>query len=266
MAAPGTDFVNSLDPNPLHWPGELSKALGLSPQDQPGVGGRDTSHNVIASPSTYSTLANGKQIQYQFDPITGQYIDPTTGQVIQNPNVAQQVAATSVRQREAEQSAGEYGQRESDIFGQQSDLAGYLNDVIAGKTPSVAELQLGRGLDSIRRQAVGIAGTATGANMPLAQLTALQTVGRAGGEANQQASINRAAESAAARGELANLLNAQQASSQKFATDKDRLALDYGDMALRGQSAQQGLTLEGDKANAKGTAAVMKGLGELIGI
>lgn len=251
--------------NPLNWPHGLAQDLGLAPGDQPGVN-QGAPNRLSEDPAI--TRRNSQFPDFEYDPISGQYYDVTSGvpQALQNPNVAQQVAAANLRSQEHDKRAVGYGARESDVFGEQNDLASYLNDVIAGKTPSVAERQLGAGLDSIKRSTLGMASGVGGATSPLMQLTALNANSRAGGITNQQQAVARADEQARARAELAQLLNAQEQSSGGLMNNEESLGVQYGDMALRGQAGQQNLTLASDAAGAKGTASVLKGLAEAYGM
>jgi len=261
------NYLQGVDINPLHWPHKLAQDLGLAPGDQPGTSATvPQGHHLMEDPGI--TRRNPRFPDFEYDPVSGQYYDVTTGtpQGLQNPNVAQLVAGSNLRSHEHDTRALGYGARESDIFGQQSDLAGYLNDVIAGKTPSVAEMQLGAGLDSIKRSTLGLTSGIGGATSPLAQITALNANSRAGGIVNQQQAIARAEDVARARNELAQLLNAQQQSSMGQQQNEENLGFQYGDQALRGESAQQNLTLAGDAAGAKGTASVLKGLAEAYGV
>jgi len=271
MANVGKSIENTLNSAKgiTSWPHELAQALGLAPGDQPGIAPYNPSQGG-AQEDPNLTRRNPNFPDYGYDPVNGQYYwlgNSATGpQSVINPNVAQQVGAATLKSREHDLRSQGYGARESDIFGEQSDLANYLNDVIAGKTPSVAEMQLGAGLDSIKRSTLGMTSGVGGATSPLMQLTALNANSRAGGITNQQQAIARADEQARARAELAQLLNAQEQSSAGQYNNEENLGYQYSDQALRGQAGQQGLQLQSDQAGAKGTASVIKGLAEAYGV
>lgn len=106
----------------------------------------------------------------------------------------------------------DYAQADADRE-QQLALAQQYQDVIDGKAPSVAQLQMQRGLDEATQQSLQMAASARGGGALLAQ----QQAGQAGALARQQAigdsSTLRAQETAAARDSKGQLLGQTAAQS-----------------------------------------------------
>lgn len=152
-----------------------------------------------------------------WDPATGLYVDAATGAVSTDPHGQQ--PANPALGAQAQRNLGvsnqllaglsapgaQYGQAQAG----QTDLANNLKGVIAGTAPSVAQGQLTQGVGQIRQQADSMASGATGTNAALARMTAIQTTGQAGAEANQSGALVRAGETAAARGQLGGVLGQQ---------------------------------------------------------
>jgi hypothetical protein len=177
--------------------------------------------------------------QFIRDPTTGMYYDPTSGktytdaagtQLVTNPNVAQQVAQNI--------------QRANSLFTSstqgQNQLIGDLNNVINGSAPSVAQNQLGQGVDNIAKSANAMAAGHTGENAALAHIQAMRSAADAQAKANQDAAMLRAQETAQARAQLGNVLGQQQDTG-----------LGYAKTGESGQEAQQGLNEKSDEKNAE---------------
>lgn len=152
-----------------------------------------------------------------YDPATGLYIDSVTGQASTDPH----------GQQPANPALGAQAQRNLGISNQliaglgtpngqynaaqagQTDLGNQLKGVIAGSAPSVAQGQLTQGVGQARAAADSMASGASGTNAALARMQSIQTGGDAAAAANQSASLVRAGETAAARGQLGGVLGQQ---------------------------------------------------------
>ena len=92
----------SVKTNPLNWPHELAQDLGLAPGDQPGITAPNPNHGG-AQEDPNLTRRNPMFPDYGYDPVNGQYYwlgNSATGpQSVQNPDVAQQVGAATLRSR-----------------------------------------------------------------------------------------------------------------------------------------------------------------------
>lgn len=181
-----------------------------------------------------------------YDPVTGLYVNPATGVVSTDPHgqqpanpalgaqasrnlgISNQLLATAA-QPQQQYNAAQTGE---------TDLANSLRSVIAGTAPSVAQGQLTQGLDQARASADSAASGATGTNAALARMQSIQTGGELGALANQSASLVRAGETAAARGQLGGVL-ANQAGQAA---------------GMYGTNLSGALTASGQAAGAEGTA------------
>jgi hypothetical protein len=180
-----------------------------------------------------------------YDPVTGLYVDPTTGQASMDPHGSQpanpalgaQASRNLGISNQLLSQLGPTGQQYQAAQQGQTALTGQLKSVIAGTAPSVAQAQLTQGVGQARQQADSQASGASGTNAALARMQAIQTGGELSANANQSAALVRAGETAAARGQLGQVLGQQagEATSQ------------YG-TALSG-----GLTASGQAAGAQST-------------
>lgn len=163
-----------------------------------------------------------------FDPNTGVYIDPATGQVFKDqsgtlpadPGLTQQAQRNLQFANQLASGLGRLNQDYRQAQTGQSQLGQTLNADIAGTAPSVAGTQLRQGLEQIQRGADSQASGATGTNAGLARYGAIQASGAAGAEANQDAAMARVQERAnaiAAKGQL--LGQQQQGANQMYATN-----------------------------------------------
>lgn len=236
---PGT---NSLRDNPVS-----NFIFGKGVQPQPGVGGPAKDPTKLVR-----------------DPTTGMYFDPTTGTTytdaggttpVNNPNVAQQVAANFQRsQAFLGQLPGLEKQRQ-EVYGQQHDLAGQFRDIISGKAPSIAGHQLQEGLQSVANQQLSQAASVSGPSSPLAQLAAMRNTGSASVAVNNAAAQARIAEQRDAQNALNSLLNNQGMGVERAATRTTQAGEDFAHEAAAGQAAQQNLNQDTDKARAKEEAS-----------
>jgi hypothetical protein len=181
-----------------------------------------------------------------FDPTTGLYIDPATGQASTDPHGAN--PANPALAAQASRNLGISNQLLSGLAqpsqqyqgAQQSetDLANSLKGVIAGTAPSVAQGQLTQGVGQARSAAESIASGAGGTNAALARMQAVQSTGDAAAQANQSASLVRAGETAAARGQLGQVLGQQAGQA----------------IGMYGTNLSGALGASGQAAGAEGTA------------
>lgn len=145
---------------------------------------------VAAAPTVQAPTIDGTTVG-AVDPITGQRVDTTQ---------AEQVRA------------------------QQLGLAGSLNDVIAGRAPSVAELQLGRALqENINNQRGLQAANSGGGNYGLAARAAAQQIAQLNAKAASDAAILRATEGATARSQLGQVLDQARGTDVATATTNANL-------------------------------------------
>ncbi len=177
--------------------------------------------------------------QFIRDPTTGLYYDPTSGktytdasgtQLVTNPNVAQQVAQNV--------------QRANSLFATatqgQNQLIGDLQGVVNGTAgPSVAQTQLGTGVDNIAASANAMAAGHTGENAALAHIQAMRSAADAAAKANQDSAMLRAKETADARSQLGNVLGQQQDTGAA-----------YAGLGEKGQAENQGLVEKTAEKNA----------------
>lgn len=90
---------------------------------------------------------------------------------------------------------------------QQQQYIGGLNDTIAGKSPSVAEIMARNAMDRNIAGQYAMAAGASGMNTGLAQRTAMINAGNLNGDAIMQQALLRAQEIATARGQLGSALD-----------------------------------------------------------
>src|SRR4029077_5936990 len=163
-----------------------------------------------------------------YDPVTGLYVDPATGQASMDPHGSQpanpalgaQASRNLGISNQLLSQLGPTGQQYNAAQQGQTALTGQLKGVIAGTAPSVAQAQLSQGVEQARRQADSQASGASGTNAALARMQAIQTGGELGAQANQSAALVRAGETAAARGQEAQILGQQAGeATQQYGTN-----------------------------------------------
>lgn len=225
--------------------GPVNDFLGTSVPTQPGVGG--------ARPQDAWALQPIPGTNYSYDPVTGQtYLNGTDGtQVAAAPNLAQVGAgAQATQQGFLGQQAQAVQQAAATRAGQGGLAADYLA-TIAGRTPSVAGLQLSQGLNQIGQQQQSQAAAANGQNAFAARRAAAMNTARAGIDANGQAAILRAGETNAARTGLANLYGQESqadTAANKIASDT---SLGYGNLTERAIGDREGVNQKAQEDNAK---------------
>lgn len=99
--------------------------------------------------------------------------------------------------------------QQQDAYAQQQALAQHLNDVIHGKAPSVAGMQLGAGLESINRGEASQAAGVGGEGGVLARYAAMNGAATAGAAANTAGALARTTEEANATQNLGNVLSSE---------------------------------------------------------
>jgi hypothetical protein len=152
---------------------------------------------------------------------------------------------------------------------QQQDALGMARMAATGGAPSVAQAQLGAGLDQSQRQALGLAASGRG-NAAANMRNAMQQGAVSAGQANQQAAMLRAGEMAQARDAYA-----QQAAGIRGADIGREAAYRSLESGYTGQGAQAtvGLnTIDNNVANAANKAATdrfdieQQNAGQLMGL
>jgi hypothetical protein len=109
---------------------------------------------------------------------------------------------------------------QAEFRGGQTALVSDLQNVLAGKTPSVAETQLAR---TVGRNIAGqqsLAASARGPNMALARRTAAMNVGQLNAQAGADAALLRAQEQAGARAQLGDVLATGRGADVGLATSQ----------------------------------------------
>ncbi len=115
--------------------------------------------------------------------------------------------------------------------GSQLDNIRYLQNMQAGRTPSVAELQLQAGTDRAIAGGNSIAAGARGGNIAGAQWLAQSNAAQQMGDLNQQQAILRAQEQQAATGMLGDATTAGRLGDAQAAQQYGMLGQQYGDRA-----------------------------------
>lgn len=141
------------------------------------------------------------------------------------------------RKRQLEQAQAGFGGQQ--LAGQQQQqLIGQMQQRVAGQMPSVAELQMGRGMDLTRQALASQAATQRGASAGLAQ----RQLGRAtAGTMQEQAAqggLLRAQEQAQAEQSLAGMLGQTRAQDQALMAQANQLAQQYMAMGMGADQAQ----------------------------
>lgn len=117
----------------------------------------------------------------------------------------------------------------------QVGLAQNLADVINGKTPSVAQMQMQQAFQQQQAQQLGMAAAmGRGGNQALAMRAAMNNTGNLGAQQASASAIQRAQEQAAARGQMGDVLNSGRAGDIGIAG-----ANQQSQIGTRGQNIQQ---------------------------
>lgn len=198
----------------------------------------------------------------------------------------------------------DYGQANADYAQQQQareqqmGLAQQYQDVIAGKTPSLAEMQMRRGQEDSNQAALNLAASARGGGALLAQQQGLQASALGQQRVNQDAAMLRAQETAQARDAYGNLISgvrgqdlgarsqsaeqAQAAAATKLQSEQQRYQQGFGYRAQAdqigasqrdsnvgvsqgNQSAKVALATGQQQAAAAQRAAMIQGGASLVG-
>jgi len=215
-------------------------------------------------PNQPGVTANGASApnvsQFQRDPITGMYYDPTTGgvyadqygtQQVTNPNVAQQVAKNF--QTSGALLGGLTGARADAAAANsgQVNLLGQLASVVNGTAPSVAGTQLASTFGDISRSVNSAASGYSGNNAFAARQQAMRTIADQQQRQSQAIAQLRAQEVAAARNAQGGILANMAGNANTQAGQDIGAGLGFGELAQKGQAAQQGLDYDASKANTE---------------
>jgi len=227
----------------------VQNATGYGPgKQQPGVGG------PAADPS--------KLVR---DPMTGAFVDPTTGTAytdatgqtpVANPNVAQQVAQNNQTGRDflgrLQQSDAEH----RTAYQGQNKLLGQLDNTISNpNAPSVANTQLAINNDNNARQALGTAAGVQGPNAFAARRQALQAIAQGNTGTAQNAALLRAHEVANAQQQKGAVLGQQSAlGNQRYGQDLAG-AEGFAGLANTGQMGQQRMNQQQDEKDQENKKA-----------
>jgi len=206
-------------------------------------------------------------------PATGTYVDPATGSVYHDPagtipatdpGLTQQAQRSLGISNNLLQSLGQYGQGFQQAQAGQQQLGSYLNRVINGSAPSVAQQQLTAGLDQTKAGIESAASGATGNNAGFAQYAKLQALGGADAATNQAAALQRQQEVNAAVGAKGALLGSQAAENANMYGTTLSGAAQFGGQAVAPaqtqadvdqKNKQAWMNFIGNLANAAGGAA-----------
>lgn len=226
----------------------------------PGIGG-------AAAPGT----------QLQQDPTTGAWYDPANPgkiyadqagqQPVQNPNIAQQVANNiSVRNAFNAKLAASGAQSNEAISGL-GGLADSLNNTINNpNSSSVAQIQLGKGLDAAGRQQLGSAAGVSGENAFAAKRQAMNNIGTLANQTNQNAALTRAGEVASAQGRLADVLGTKGQLAQSMYNTNTGAGEQYSQLGQQGQEFNQTSQQLDDKNRREFRDKLYTGISQAAGI
>lgn len=143
-------------------------------------------------------------------------------------------------------------------IGRESLLAGQLEQTLAGKTPSVAEMQMQRGLEQQRAAQASALATARGGATAANMRTAALQMARGQQEATSAAGLLRAQEQAQARGQYGQLVTSgrsQDLQAAQMGQEAKRFTSEQANIAAREQAGfQQQANLAG--FDAKKAAAL----------
>jgi hypothetical protein len=192
------------------------------------------------------------------DPTTGYYMDVTTGtiyqspyggNVITDPNVAQQVARNFGTSQEIIKGLATARTTGAQALSGQNGLVQDYQSTINGSAPSVAQNQLTQNLGNIQRTQMALASGTGGANAFAAKRAAAANISTGQLSADQAAATLRAQEVNAARTGQGQVLQSIAGNANDQAGQSIAGGSDYAKLALSGQAGQQGLNLAADTAN-----------------
>ena len=163
-----------------------------------------------------------------FDPNTGTYINPATGQVFTDaagtvlstdPGLNAQATRSLQIANQLYSKIGTFNQQEQSAQTGQTQLNDQLQQRINGQGPSVAATELGQSQDQIAKQQLSQAAGATGANAAIARYAAMKNTADAQTAGAQSAAILRANEvTQAEAAKAANLANQGTEANQAAGT------------------------------------------------
>lgn len=116
----------------------------------------------------------------------------------------------------AQQDLSTYGEQRANID-RQNRLASGLEEAVAGRGPSIAQLQFEKNRDEAMAANSAMAASAQGGNRAMASRAAMYANAQAGQQSARDAAILRAQEQIAARGELATAIQQGRAADLDFA-------------------------------------------------
>lgn len=141
------------------------------------------------------------------------------------------------RKRQEEQAQAGFGGQQ--LAGQQQQqLIGQMQQRVLGQAPSVAELQMGRGMDLTRQALASQAATQRGVSGGLAQRQLARATAGTMQEQAAQGGLLRAQEQQAAEQSLAGLLGQTRAQDQALMAQANQLAQQYMAMGMGADQAQ----------------------------
>lgn len=232
------------------------KNVGAQPGAVQGGGGnvRFLTDPATGKPTGLAVGPGGQPLTR--DPVTGGYVDPTTGNAfdangtaIVDPNVAQQVAQ-SARVAAGYQATGKAQDAALDkVEGAQGGLATQLQNVIAGRAPSVAATQLAQAQDATERNILGQAAGVAGPSAYDARRAAMNAIATARTQNAGNAALTRATEVNNATTQLGGVLNSQASGLQARQNTNVGAGANYAQLAESGQEKQQGLNTDADEKN-----------------
>lgn len=207
------------------------------------------------------------------DPATGLYVNKRTGVVstdpsglnsLVNPTLAQQAARNIAVSNQLLNKLGSVQGQYDQAFQGQTGLVNDLDSVIAGRGTSVAQAGLQQNTGDIIRQQQSQASGATGQNAALARMQAMQNTAMAQAKANQDASLLRAGEIAAAREQKGNVLAQQANQSQGMYGANLNGGLTASGQAGSVESAERQIGSGEDQSRKKLAVNILQGIGSAV--
>jgi hypothetical protein len=169
---------------------------------------------------------------------------------VDNQQYLQQYALEQVQAQEARR-------REAQAYAAQQNYGQYLQAVMNGTAPSMAQLQLQQGLGAIAQQQQSMAAGIGGPGQALARYGAAVNTGNAQTAMNQAAAMARAKEIADARTAYgANAAGMQQASANMYNSGSQN-ALGYAQVASGNAIGETN-----QRNSMQGAGALLQGLGQ----
>ena len=231
-------------------------ATNVSPTAQPWRSGTTPAG---ASVPTQAQLDAQRQQFISRGPVVGSSVGPTPGT---NPYATAAAgggptAAAPTGVAANPTAPGMDTSQEAQFRAGQVGLAQHLADVINGKTPSVAQMQMQQAFQQQQAQQLGMAAAmGRGGNQALAMRSAMNNTGNLGAQQAAASAIQRAQESATATGQMGSVLNEGRGGDVNIAN-----ANQQSQISTRGQNisqaqnqAQNVLQANANQQSAYGTA------------